>query len=195
MRFFVLLVLLASLSLVFAREATVATCDTWSSISPQYAFEGAASTSVTIVPGLEPYQTVSTLQITGNILYDGSVIQGTFPVHVHMNACDDGDAGPHYMFDPDGPVDPENEIWMTFTNTPNSVVSNHEQKADADGFKSVVIHSSLDGNPKALCCDLRFSEIDLDDDDDDSDSSAGVLGSGLLPLVSLLVAFFTAKFF
>ena len=193
MRFFVLLALLASLSLVFCEEVTVATCDSWKSISPAYAFEGAAYTTVTIIPDGSPYQTISTLQIAGNILYDGSVIQGTFPVHVHVNACDDDDAGGHYMFDSDGPADADNEIWMTFTNTPATVRTNHEQQADADGFKSVVIHSSLDGNPKALCCDLKFGEVDLDDDD--SDSSAGVLGSGLLPLVSLLVAFFTAQFF
>ena len=176
-------------------QATTASCDEWVAISDDYDLDGAAATTVSVVPGAA-FQTVSTLQISGRIMRDGSQLQGFFPVHVHVNRCDDENGGPHYMFDPEGPVDADNEIWMSFENTPNSVVTSHEQRADINGFNSVIIHTSEPGNARALCCNLRFRDIISDDidDDDDSDSGAGVGAGLLLPAISLLVVFF-AQFF
>ena len=171
-------------------QSTSASCVDWVTITDDFDLDGDAAATVSVVPGAT-FQTVSTLQVSGRITRNGNELEGLFPVHVHTNRCDVENGGPHYMFDPEGPVDADNEIWMSFNNTPTSVVVVHEQRADINGFNSVIIHTPETGNARALCCNLLFRSAISDDD---SDSGAGVMGAGLLPAISLLVVFF-AQFF
>ena len=124
------------------------------------------------------YQTVATLSVFGEILLDGVSIEGDFPAHVHALACSDNDAGGHYQFVPGGAVDDENEIWLSFTNTPAQSLAEHEPAAEVSGFNSIVIHSPIDG-AKALCCDLdKRTYVDPVYDDASGVGRVGVGGGG-----------------
>jgi len=77
-----------------------------------------------------------------------------YPSHVHKAACADGAADGHYKFDPSGPADNHNEIWLSFTTGPDGV-GNGSSIADrtaGPAAMSVVVHTP--GGAKIGCADL-----------------------------------------
>jgi len=88
---------------------------------------------------------VHVIGLLGNVAY---------PSHVHKAACADGAADGHYKFDPSGPADSYNEIWMSFTSGPDGV-GNGSAIADRTAGPeaiSVVVHAP--GGAKIGCADL-----------------------------------------
>jgi hypothetical protein len=78
----------------------------------------------------------------------------SYPSHVHKAACADGAADGHYKFDPSGPADAVNEIWMSFT-TGSDGVGHGDARADRTAGPeavSVVVHAP--GGAKIGCADL-----------------------------------------
>lgn len=79
----------------------------------------------------------------------------TYGVHVHNKACSDSNGGSHYQHDPNGGVNPENEIWPAFTTNPAGIgngfaVHAHTARAEA---QSVVVHDPDGG--RIACADLE----------------------------------------
>jgi len=79
--------------------------------------------------------------------------------HVHVLPCS-MDAGGHYMNDPDGNGDDQNEIWPIFTTDESgigrvNVTVDYAVRPDA---MSVVIHDTPDGGSKMLCANLNRSD-------------------------------------
>jgi hypothetical protein len=79
----------------------------------------------------------------------------TYGVHVHNKACGNSNGGSHYQHDPNGGVNPVNEIWPAFTSTPAGIgngfaVHAHTARAEA---QSVVVHAP-DGT-RIACADLN----------------------------------------
>ena len=78
----------------------------------------------------------------------------SYGVHVHNRACNDANAGGHYMHDPAGPVDPYNEIWPVFTTNPAGIGNGkavHAFRARPEA-QAVVVHDA-DG-ARIACADL-----------------------------------------
>jgi len=93
-------------------------------------------------------KTIVSVHVTGLL---GNVF---YPSHVHKSPCAVGDADGHYRFDPNGPADGFNEIWMSFTSDSDGV---GHGSATADrtagiGAVSVVVHAP--GGAKIGCADL-----------------------------------------
>jgi len=78
----------------------------------------------------------------------------TYPSHVHSAPCGVDDANGHFMFDPAGPAEPPNEIWVGpfRTNGNGSAVASTRVDAVAGpGAVAVVVHAP-DGS-KVACAD------------------------------------------
>jgi len=93
-------------------------------------------------------KTIVSVHVTGLL---GNVF---YPSHVHKSPCAVGDADGHYRFDPNGPADAFNEIWLSFTSDGDGV---GHGSATADrtagiGAVSVVVHAP--GGAKIGCADL-----------------------------------------
>ena len=83
--------------------------------------------------------------LLGNVFY---------PSHVHKASCADGAADGHYKFDPNGPADAANEIWMSFASGPDGV-GHGDARADrtaGPAAVSVVVHAP--NGAKIGCADL-----------------------------------------
>ncbi len=80
-----------------------------------------------------------------------------YPTHVHNGACSATPPGlGHYMHDPNGPVDPVNEIWpivRTRRNGTGHGAAHHAHRARPDA-RSVVIHHPADTTIRLACADL-----------------------------------------
>jgi hypothetical protein len=79
----------------------------------------------------------------------------TYGVHVHNQACNNGNGGGHYQNIPGGDVDPYNEIWPAFTTNPAGIgngMAVHAFNARPEA-QSVVIHDT-DGK-RIACADLE----------------------------------------
>ena len=79
----------------------------------------------------------------------------TYPSHVHNQACDDGNGGGHYQNEIGGPVDPINEIWVTFT-TNNQGIGKGFAKNEfysRPEAQSIVIHDT--DLARIACVDLQ----------------------------------------
>lgn len=89
--------------------------------------------------------TVHVAGLLGNVAY---------PSHVHKAACADGAADGHYRFDPSGPADGYNEIWMSFTSDPDGTGHGFAKADRTAGPQaiSVVVHAP--GGAKIGCADL-----------------------------------------
>jgi len=78
----------------------------------------------------------------------------TYGVHVHNKACYDANAGGHYMHDPNGGVNPLNEIWPGFTTNAAGIgngKATNDFRARSEA-QAVVIHDT-DG-ARIACADL-----------------------------------------
>ena len=80
-----------------------------------------------------------------------------YPVHVHVQACDDDAGGGHYKIDPSiMDTQADNELWPAFTTDADGVgrvgiSTDHLARGDA---MSVVVHDPGADNAKMLCADL-----------------------------------------
>ncbi len=80
----------------------------------------------------------------------------TYPSHVHSAPCGVDDANGHYMFDPAGPPEPPNEIWVgpfTTSRFGTAVASTSVDAIAGPEAVAVVVHAP-DGS-KIACADLR----------------------------------------
>lgn len=93
-------------------------------------------------------KTIVSVHVTGLL---GNV---AYPSHVHKAACAAGDADGHYKFDPSGPADSNNEIWMSFTSDADGVGQGRAMADRTAGptAVSVVVHAP--GGAKIGCADL-----------------------------------------
>ncbi|WP_340538112.1 PKD domain-containing protein [Nocardioides sp. GXZ039] len=78
-------------------------------------------------------------------------------VHVHEQACTDGNAGAHFRFDTTKPFGASNEIWLPFTSTTTGasgpVAVSQPQRAGAKAV-SIVIHDPDTPSLRIGCVDL-----------------------------------------
>ena len=95
--------------------------------------------------------TVTTLDVTG-LKADAAHM-----VHVHEQACADGNGGAHFRFDTNQPFSEDNEIWLPFTSdadgTSGEVVVTSDQRAGAKA-KAIVIHDPDNPAKRIGCVDL-----------------------------------------
>jgi Cu/Zn superoxide dismutase len=79
----------------------------------------------------------------------------SYGVHVHNQACSNGNGGGHYQEAVGGPVDPYNEIWPLFTTDEQGVGNGkavHAFYARPEA-QAVVIHAP--GGARIACADLK----------------------------------------
>ena len=95
--------------------------------------------------------TVTTLDVTG-LKADAAHM-----VHVHEQACADGNGGAHFRFDTNQPFSEDNEIWLPFTSdadgTSGEVVVTSDQRAGAKAM-AIVIHDPDNPAKRIGCVDL-----------------------------------------
>lgn len=88
-----------------------------------------------------------------------------YVAHVHAQPCSVDAGGPHYMFDPNGPMEPPNEIWLTnfaVNKKGKGTAGTSVDRAVTAQAKSVVIHLKRAAGakkdeakaPKLACADL-----------------------------------------
>ena len=94
--------------------------------------------------------TTVTTELTG-LLPDVDYIS-----HVHAQACDDDNGGPHYQFEVGGSEFPPNEIHLAFTSDPDGngfMTAENDQIAGVDAV-SLVVHPAEFIDNKAACVDF-----------------------------------------
>lgn len=93
-----------------------------------------------------------------SIHVEGLVAGSTYGSHVHAQACEIGNAGGHYKFDPAGAGTPPNEIWPGPFTANEAGVGNADTIAEGTAGAaavSVVIHAPAPSNAKIACANLR----------------------------------------
>jgi superoxide dismutase, Cu-Zn family len=93
-------------------------------------------------------KTIVTVHVSGLL---GNV---AYPSHVHKAACADGAADGHYRFDPSGPADSYNEIWMSFTSGPDGTGQDSAKADRTAGPEAISIVVHAPGGAKIGCADL-----------------------------------------
>eukprot|EP00339_Tiarina_fusa_P002113 CAMPEP_0117028066 /NCGR_PEP_ID=MMETSP0472-20121206/20442_1 /TAXON_ID=693140 ORGANISM="Tiarina fusus, Strain LIS" /NCGR_SAMPLE_ID=MMETSP0472 /ASSEMBLY_ACC=CAM_ASM_000603 /LENGTH=312 /DNA_ID=CAMNT_0004735455 /DNA_START=86 /DNA_END=1021 /DNA_ORIENTATION=+ len=95
-------------------------------------------------------------------LMDGNTqFQGAFKAHVHNQACENNNAGGHWMLNPDGGAVPTNELWILGTATTGDFTGDTVQTgtlmtmARIGQLQSFVIHNDATG-AKEACVNLQF---------------------------------------
>ena len=80
--------------------------------------------------------------------------------HAHAQACDDGNAGPHYQFEVGGPEFPPNEIHLAFTsdNDGNGFMTAENAKIAGTAAVSFVVHPMEFIDNKIACVDFVEDE-------------------------------------
>lgn len=80
--------------------------------------------------------------------------------HVHAQACDDDNAGPHYQFEVGGSIMPPNEIHLAFTSDNDGNGFMTAENHDVAGIDAVafVIHPAEFIDNKAACVDFVADE-------------------------------------
>jgi len=114
-------------------------------------YDGVAGTAVI---ARSPLGTTITTELTG-LLPNVDYIS-----HAHAQACDDGNAGPHYQFEVGGSEFPPNEIHLAFTsdNDGNGFMTAENAKIAGTAAVAFVVHPMEFIDNKIACVDFIEDE-------------------------------------
>lgn len=81
---------------------------------------------------------------------------GSYMAHLHAQHCGLDAGGPHFQFDPHGPPNPPNEIWLPFTAGPDgdADATTTNPRAAGPGARAVVVHPAEAMDNRLACADF-----------------------------------------